>query len=116
MKTEISGLVALGFLSLAIGFEVAGTISMKLSHGFSKPMESVLIFIFYGCSLMALTVALTRIEVSVAYAVWSGLGTALITAIGVVVFAEHISTAKIACIGLIILGVAGLHFEGQSHQ
>ena len=52
------------FLSGAILFEVAGTISMKLSDGFTRPIPSVLIFVFYIVSFVALTFALEKIEVS----------------------------------------------------
>ena len=75
----------------AILFEVAGTTPMKLSAGLTKLVPSVLIFLFYGCAIVSLTLALKKIEISVAYAVWSGLGTALIAVIGMVWFREPIT-------------------------
>jgi len=51
--------------------------------------------------------------VSMAYAIWSGVGTALITLIGIWYFKESISVMKLASIGLIIIGVVGLHLSGE---
>jgi len=65
-------------LILAILFEVAGTTFMKISDGFSKTMPSVAMTVFYLLSLAMLTFALKKFEVSTAYAIWSGLGVALI--------------------------------------
>lgn len=98
-------------LILAIVLEVAGTTSMKLSEGFSRLLPSVMIFVFYALSFAGLTLALKRIDVSVAYAIWSGLGTALITVIGLAYFKEPATLVKILSIALIILGVAGLNLD-----
>lgn len=100
------------YLTVAIILEVAGTTCMKLSEGFAKLIPSILIFVFYGLSFVALTFALKRIDLSVAYAVWSGLGTALIAAIGFLYFKEPVTAIKMGSIGLIIIGVIGLHLSG----
>ncbi len=97
------------YLALAILSEVAGTVSMKLSQGFTKMLPSVLLFVFYGVSLALTNLALKRLDVSVVYAVWSGLGTALIAAIGFLWFEEPVTAVKIASLALIILGVVGLN-------
>ena len=97
------------FLAAAILLEVAGTTSMKLADGFSKFWPSVLVFVFYFLSFGALTFALKRIELGVAYAVWAGLGTALIAMIGIIFFKEPLSVLKAASIVLIIVGVGGLN-------
>ncbi|HMA87039.1 MAG TPA: multidrug efflux SMR transporter, partial [Desulfosalsimonadaceae bacterium] len=89
------------FLIIAIILEVAGTTSMKLSEGFSRWLPSILIFVFYGLSFAGLTLALKRIDVSIAYAIWAGLGTALITVIGLVYFKEPATLIKLISIGLI---------------
>ena len=101
------------FLILAILLEVSGTTSMKLSQGFTKIVPSILLFLFYGLSLGALTLALKTIDVSVAYAVWSGLGTALIAAAGIIWFREPVTAVKVASIALIIIGVIGLNMSGD---
>ncbi|HMA66627.1 MAG TPA: multidrug efflux SMR transporter [Desulfosalsimonadaceae bacterium] len=103
------------YLFLAIVLEVAGTTAMKLSEGFARALPSIMIFVFYSLSFAGLTLALKKIDVSVAYAIWSGLGTALITAIGMLCFREPATLIKIASIGLIILGVAGLNLDSWAH-
>lgn len=95
-------------LALAITLEIAGTTSMKLSQGFTRPLPSVLLFVFYALSFALMTVAVKRIDMSVSYAIWSGVGTAVITLIGVHAFGETLSPVQIASIALIIAGVIGL--------
>ena len=102
------------YLGLAIIFEVLGTTSMKLSEGFTKIVPSIAMMIFYILSLAVLTMALKKIEMSVAYAIWAGVGTALITVIGLFLFKEEISLMKIVSILFIIIGVVGLHLSSQS--
>jgi small multidrug resistance pump len=85
---------------------------MKLSAGFTKVVPSVLIFVFYAASFVALTFALKKIDVSVAYAVWSGVGTALIASIGVLYFREPATLIKLLSIGLIVIGVVGVNLSG----
>jgi len=95
-------------LAGAIVLEVAGTTSMKLSEGFTKLVPSILIFVFYAASFMGLTLTLKKIEVGVAYAIWSGVGITLITIIGIIYFREGITALKLVSIGLVIIGVVGL--------
>jgi small multidrug resistance pump len=103
------------YLAGAIAFEVAGTTSMKLSEGFTKLLPSVLIFVFYAASFVALTFALKKIEVSVAYAVWAGVGTSLIAAIGILHFHEAVTVLKLVSILLIVVGVVGLNLSATGH-
>ncbi len=103
------------FLSAAIVLEVAGTVSMKLSNGFSNTLPSVLLFLFYGASFTCLNFALRTIDVSVAYAIWSAVGLMLVAAIGILLLRESASALKLASIALIVAGVAGLYTGGASH-
>lgn len=103
------------YLVLAILLEVSGTTCMKLSEGFTKIVPSILLFVFYTLSFCMLTLALKKIDVSVAYAVWSGVGTALITTIGVLWFKEPATAMKLISLGLIIIGVVGLNLSGGAH-
>lgn len=103
------------FLIAAIGFEVLGTTSMKFSNGFTKLTPSVLMGLFYILSLSMLTISLKKINVSTAYAIWSGIGTAAIAAIGFMFFKEQISIIKIVAIALIISGVVILNLAGGAH-
>jgi small multidrug resistance pump len=113
-KIEGSKMQSWLYLFLAIVLEVAGTTSMKLSEGFTKTIPSIVMFIFYVSSLVALTFALRKFDMSMAYAIWAGLGTALITIVGIIYFKESISLIKIGSIALIIIGVVGLHLSNKS--
>jgi small multidrug resistance pump len=95
-------------LAGAIMFEIAGTTSMKLSQGFTRMVPSVLLFTFYGASFALMTVAVKKIDVSVSYAIWSGVGTATIALIGVLWFRETLTWIQVASIVLIVTGVIGL--------
>ena len=102
-------------LTFAIVLEVAGTTNMKLSEGFSNLVPSVLVLFFYALSIIALTFAVNRLDVSVAYAVWSGMGTALVAMIGLWFFQESVTSVKVVALGLIIVGVVMLHLTSESH-
>jgi len=103
-------------LVAAIVLEVAGTTSMKLSDGFTRLLPSVLLAVFYLFSLAALTLALKRIDVSIAYAIWAGVGTVLVAIVGVLWFREPVSLLKVGSILLIVAGVVGLHLSGAGQD
>ena len=100
---------------IAILFEVAGTTALKYSSGLSKVLPSVLTLIFYVTSFSCLAITLKKMEVGLAYAIWSGLGTALIAYIGIVFFGESLSWIKVVSLILIIAGVVGLNLAGGVH-
>jgi small multidrug resistance pump len=100
-------------LFVAILFEVAGITSMKLSRGFAEPLPSIAVPVFYVFSALAVILALKRLELSTAYAIWSGVGTALAALIGVAYFREPLSLFKIASLLLVIIGVVGLSLAGR---
>jgi small multidrug resistance pump len=58
---------------------------------------------------------LKRMDVSIAYAIWSGLGTALIAIIGSIYFNESMTLVKLVSLGLVIIGVLGLNLSGGAH-
>lgn len=101
------------YLMFAILLEVAGTVSMKLSQGFTKALPSTLMVVFYLLAFSSLNLSLKHIPVSVAYAIWSGIGTAAIAVIGFLVFQESLNVWKAVSILLIILGVIGLNIGGE---
>lgn len=103
------------YLVLAIGFEVAGTTCMKLAAGFSRLVPAILMVIFYLVCFGFLTIALKKIDVSVAYAIWSGMGTALIATIGILWFQESITILKVCGWLAIIGGVVALNLSGGAH-
>jgi small multidrug resistance pump len=102
-------------LSVAIVFEVAATSCLKLSAGFTKLAPSLLMVLFYCISFGFLSVALKKIDVGVAYAIWSGVGTALISAIGIVYFREPLTAMKLGGTLAIIGGVIALNLAGGAH-
>lgn len=103
------------YLLLAILLEVAGTASMKYSDGLTKIVPSILMVFFYATSFTFLAFALKSLDVSVAYAIWSGMGIILITIIGFFYFGEPVSGLKIFAILLIVAGVVILNFTGKAH-
>ena len=100
------------YLLIAILTEVVGTTLMKVSQGLTRLIPSVLMFVLYGISFVFMALALKRIEVSTAYAIWSGLGTALIATIGILWFRESFNIPKLVGLVLIIVGVILLNMRG----
>src|SRR5262245_44184953 len=100
-------------LYTAILFEVAGITSMKLSSGFSEPLPSLAVPVFYIFSALAVILALKRIELSTAYAIWSGVGTALAAMICITYFREPLTLFKIISLVLVILVVLGLSLAAR---
>jgi small multidrug resistance pump len=96
------------YLIIAIITEVIGTTNMKLSHGFTKVVPSILMVVFYIICFAFMSLALKKLDVSITYAIWSGVGTALIAAIGFLYFKEPVTAIKIGSIALIVIGVVGL--------
>jgi small multidrug resistance pump len=98
-------------LALAIVLEVCGTTCMKLSQGFTSWVPSVLVFVFYGFSFTAFIYALKTIDLSIAYAIWAGLGLALIALIGILHFKEPATAMKLVFLGVTLVGVVGLSYS-----
>lgn len=101
-------------LAAAIAFEISGTTCMKLSGGFSKPLPTTGVFVFYVASIACLTLAVRVIDISVAYAIWSAVGIAVIAAIGVLAFGEQMTTQRLFFLGLIVVGVVGLQLSAPA--
>jgi small multidrug resistance pump len=95
----------------AIGVEVASTASLPRPDSFRDPLWTGLVVLGYALSLLLLAIVIRNIPVSVAYAVWSGLGTAGIAVIGVLFLQERLDLAKVAGLVLIIVGVAVLNLH-----
>lgn len=104
------------WLFVAILLEVAATVFMKLSNGFSKLVPTLIMALLYGISFFPLAIALKKMEVSTAYAVWSAVGTALVTMIGMFLFKETMSMLKVFAIALIILGVVTLNLTERTRN
>ncbi|MEO3705109.1 DMT family transporter [Trichormus azollae] len=82
---------------------------MKLSEEFTRLVPSILIFVFYGLCLIFLTLSLRKLDVSIVYAVWSSLGTIVISSIGIVWFRESFTPIKVMSMFSRIIRVIGLN-------
>jgi small multidrug resistance pump len=101
------------YLGLGIVFEVIGTSFLKVSNGFSESVPSTLCVMFFVAALYMLSQSVRTLEIGVVYAIWSGVGIALISIIGVFFFNESVSLTKMGCIALIIIGVVGLQMATE---
>lgn len=96
-------------LIAAIFLEVAGTTCMKLSDGMSRLWPTLAMFVLYAGSLGMLSLALKAFDISVAYAIWGGVGTALVAGIGLMVFHEPMSWMKAGGLALVVAGIVMLN-------
>ena len=99
-------------LLVAIGIEVASTALLPRAQGFTHLGWSAVVLGGYALSIWLLAVVVRTIPVSIAYAVWSGLGTALVAVAGYVFLGEQMSWFKALSLTLIVLGVLGLNLAG----
>ncbi len=100
-------------LLLAIAAEVAATSLLPRTQGFTSAGWTVTVLLGYAASIALLAVVVRTMPVSVAYAVWSGLGTAAVAVIGVTVLGESMSWGKALALAFIVLGVVGLNLSGS---
>jgi len=96
------------YLLLAGMFEIGFAIGLKYTEGFTRLWPSVATAVAAAASLWLLTQALRVIPVGTAYAVWTGIGAVGVATLGMVLFSDSASPARLACIALIIAGVVGL--------
>ena len=102
-------------LVLAILSEVVGTVALKASEGFTRLGPNVLVVVGYGLSFYLLAQALKQIPLGIAYAIWSGLGTAGAVVAGVLFWRESLNLTGGIGILLIIIGVILLNiFSGTA--
>ncbi|MBY8870324.1 multidrug efflux SMR transporter [Micromonospora sp. PLK6-60] len=100
------------FLLLAIAAEVFGTSLLKATDGFTRLWPTLGVVVSYLAAFGLLAVVVRDIPVGVAYAMWSGLGTAAIVAVGAVFLGEPLSVTKLVGVGLVIAGVVVLNLGG----
>ncbi|WP_327356981.1 DMT family transporter [Streptomyces sp. NBC_01304] len=101
-----------GLLAAAIAAEVAGTTAMKYSEGFSRLWPSLGTVAGYLLAFTLLAQTLKSMQVGTAYAIWAGVGTAAVAAIGMLFLGESMGAAKLAGIVLVIAGVILLNLGG----
>ncbi len=99
------------FLSGAIVLELSGTVLMKISDGFSRPLPSLFMFICYAASFTLLNYAVRYMSISVAYAIWSGVGITLISIAGYYLFGERLRMTSVCWLAVIVVGIIGLKWS-----
>jgi quaternary ammonium compound-resistance protein SugE len=100
--------VAWIILLVAAACEIAWAIGLKYADGFTRFWPSVWTLAMLALSVFLLAVAARTLPIGTAYAVWTGIGAAGTALLGVWLFAESASLARLGCIALIVAGVAGL--------
>lgn len=103
---------AMSLLFAAIIAEVAATSALGKSQGFSDLWWSVFVITGYVLSAWLLAMAVKHISVSIAYAIWAGLGTALVSAVGVLLLGERMDALKAVALMMIVIGVVLLNVRG----
>jgi quaternary ammonium compound-resistance protein SugE len=95
--------------------ETGFAVCLKLSHGFTRLWPTIAFASFALGSFGLLTLALKKLDVGPAYAVWTGIGAAGTAIYGMVFLGDLVSALKIISITLVIVGVIGLQLSGSSH-
>lgn len=103
---------AFPLLMVAIAVEVAATAALPRTHSFRDPLWTGLVLTGYALSIWLLARVVEHMQVSVAYAIWAGLGTAAIAVIGVVALGESWDLTKGVALALIVVGVVVLNLHG----
>ncbi|MEO5608151.1 MAG: multidrug efflux SMR transporter [Ornithinibacter sp.] len=106
-------IIAWSLLVAAIGIEVAATAFLPRTMGFRDPGWSMAVVFGYAASIWLLTQGVERMQVSIAYAVWAGLGTVGIAAVGFLFLGEDLGIVKVFAIGLIVSGVVVLNLTAS---
>jgi quaternary ammonium compound-resistance protein SugE len=88
--------------------EIGWAIGLKYTDGFTRWMPSALTIVAMAGSMWLLALALRSIPIGTAYAVWTGIGAAGTAVLGIILFAEPATALRLASIGLIVAGIAGL--------
>ncbi|MDD4965312.1 MAG: multidrug efflux SMR transporter [Gallionella sp.] len=102
------------YLAIAIVSEVVATSALKAANGFSRWGPSLLVVVGYASAFYFLSLALRTIQLGVAYAIWSGVGVALIILVGWVVYHQPLNVASFVGIALIVAGVIVLHMFSKT--
>lgn len=102
------------YLAIAIVSEVIATSALKAANGFTRWEPSLLVITGYASAFYFLSLALRTIQLGVAYAIWSGVGVALIILVGWVIYRQPLNVASLIGITLIVSGVIVLHIFSKS--
>ncbi|MBV8047138.1 MAG: multidrug efflux SMR transporter, partial [Paludibacterium sp.] len=98
----------------AIAAEVTATSSLKLAQGFTRPLPSLVVAVGYVLSFWLLGRVVQRLELGLVYAVWCGVGMAVVAVVGIAAYGESVTWLKFAGIACITVGVVVLSFAKSS--
>ena len=97
------------WLAVAIGTEVTATLALRASAGFSRPLPSIVVVVGYAVAFLALSRSLVHgMEIGVAYAIWAGIGVAVVAVAGVLLFGEQMTPVQALGIVLVVAGVVAV--------
>lgn len=97
------------FLVLVSGLlEVGWAIGLKASAGFTRPLPSVLTILGMLASFGLLSIAVRSLPIGTAYAIWVGIGAVGTALLGILVFHESVTVARMVCLLLVVVGIIGL--------
>lgn len=105
---------AYAILLASILCEIVGTSALQASQQFTRLGPSLIVAVFYGAAILGLAHTFRMIPMGVAYAIWSGMGIVLISAVGWAVFGQKLDTAAILGLGLIVAGVVIVNVFSES--
>lgn len=94
-------------------FEIGWAVGLKYSDGLTRLIPSLVTAVMMAISLGLLGIALRTLPLGTAYAVWTGVGAVGTAAVGIAVFGDSAHPARLGCIALIVLGIAGLKLTAQ---
>jgi len=101
------------YLVLAGLFEIGWAVGLKYNQGFTRFWPSAATVVSMAISLILLGVSLRSLPLGTAYAVWTGVGAAGTVLLGIMLFGESASAARLSCVGLIVAGMVGLKFLSE---
>ncbi|HET6552711.1 MAG TPA: quaternary ammonium compound efflux SMR transporter SugE [Dyella sp.] len=96
------------YLALAGLFEVVWAVGLKYTEGFSRLWPSVITLAAMTASIILLAMAVKTLPIGTAYAIWTGIGAVGAVFLGIVLFGDSASPLRLACVGLVVLGMVGL--------
>ena len=97
------------YLGVAIVSEVIATSALKTAEGFTRPLPSLIVVIGYGIAFYCLSVVLRTLPVGITYAIWSGVGVALVALAGWLLYGQALDLAAVVGLTLIVAGVIVLN-------
>lgn len=103
------------YLGLAGLFEVVWAIGLKYTEGFSRLWPSVITGSAMLASIVLLAMAVKSLPIGTAYAIWTGIGAVGAVILGIVLFGDSASPARLACVALVLIGIVGLKLTGGAH-